>query len=271
MQENQETLQQETPQKKRSNKTKNTKGPVKMLDPKEDPQILSDNFTKIIPVDILKETKTLYWGGNGLGDRWANKKYNYGSVFSNKEPKIYSENDDDVIPPEILQEFLETNKGGIGIIGIFAFSKRENIEIRPINENIKKEIKKNPCVICGSKTDMACDHKNDLYNDERVLDSKTQIIDDFQPLCNHCNLQKKQVCIKEKQTQKIYSAKNIARYKQYRFEFPWEKKVFDKTDTKCKEDTYWFDPVEFDNKIYCYMSYRIPIVNEIKRKLIPIP
>ena len=261
MQENQETPQQETPTKSKL---------IKTLDLEEDPQVLSTNFTKIIPVDVLKETKTLYWGGNGLGDRWANKKYNYGSIYSKKEPKIYSENEDDVIPPEILQEFLKTNKGK-GIIGIFAFSKRENIEIRPINENIKKEIKKNPCVICGSKTEMACDHKNDLYNDERVLNMKTQIIGDFQPLCNHCNLQKKQVCIKEKQTQKIYSAKNIARYQQYRFEFPWEKKVFDKTDTKCKEDTYWFDPVEFDKKIYCYMSYRIPIVNEIKRKLIPIP
>ena len=122
MQENQETPQQETPQKKRSNKTKNTKSPVKMLDPKEDPQVLSDNFTKIIPVDVLKETKTLYWGGNGVGDRWGKKKYNYAFVFS-KKTLVYSENDDDVIPPEILQDFQEKNKG-MGIIGVFVFSKK---------------------------------------------------------------------------------------------------------------------------------------------------
>ena len=160
----------------------------------------------------------------------------------------------------------------MGIIGVFVFSKKhEKNQNRDITEIIRKEITSKSCVICGSKSDMACDHKNDLYNDERVLDSKTQNIDDFQPLCNHCNLQKRQVCKQETQTQKIYSAKNIARYQQYSFEFPWERKVFDKTDIYCKNDTYWFDPVEFDKKIYCYMSYVIPIVNEIKRKLIPIP
>jgi hypothetical protein len=241
---------------------------IKMLDPQEDPQVLSTNFTKIIPIDIIKQTKKLYWGGNGVGDRWANKKYNYGVVYSNKEPKIYSENDDDAIPPEILKAFLETNKG-TGIIGIFVFSNRENNQKRPINKIIHKEITSKSCVICGTKTDIICDHKNDLYNDERVLDSKRQKIDDFQPLCNHCNLQKRQVCKQETQTQKIYSAKNITRYQQYRFEFPWEKKVFDKTDIYCKNDTYWFDPVEFDKKIYCYMSYVIPIVNEIKRNPSP--
>lgn len=265
MQESQETSQLET-QLETPTKSKL----IKTLDPEEDPQVLSTNFTKIIPIHIIKNTKKLYWGGNGVGDRWANKKYNYGVVYSNKEPKIYSENDDDAIPPEILKEFLETNKG-TGIIGIFVFSKRENNQKRPINKMIHKEITSKSCVICGTKTDIICDHKNDLYNDERVLDSKTQNIDDFQPLCNHCNLQKRQVCKQETQTQKIYSAKNIARYQQYSFEFPWERKVFDKTDIYCKNDTYWFDPVEFDKKIYCYMSYVIPIVNEIKHKLIPIP
>jgi len=71
----------------------------------------------------------------------------------------------------------------------------------------------------------------------------------------------------EKQTEKLYSAKNIQRYKFYPFEFPWEKKVFDKNDTNCKVGTYWFDPVEFDKNIYYYSLYVIPIVNEIKSKI----
>lgn len=226
---------------------------------------LTNNFTKILPISLLKEHNKLYWGGNGVGDRWANKKFNYSVIYYNKKPKQYSENANDEIPPELLKEFLDNNKGS-GIIGIYVHSKKCNNKTRPINKIIHKEIIKNSCVICGTNTEIICDHKNDLYNDERVLDIKTQVLSDFQPLCNHCNLQKRQICKNEEKTQKIYSAKNIQRYKKYLFEFPWEKKVFDKTDITCKNDTYWFDPVEFENKIYCYISYVIPIVNAIKYK-----
>ena len=59
----------------------------------------------------------------------------------------------------------------------------------------------------------------------------------------------------------------MRKYQQHKFEFPWEKKIFDKTDINCKNDTYWFDPVEFHNKIDCYTSFVIPILNEIKRRV----
>lgn len=231
---------------------------------------LTHSFTEILSVNEIKKYKKLYWGGNGVGDRWANKKFNYSVIYSNKIPKKYSENETDEIPEEKLKNFLETNKGN-GIIGIFVYSKRTSNQTRPIKDEIKKKYKIQSCVVCGSKTDMVCDHKNDLYNDERVLNAETQNENDFQALCNHCNLQKRQICKEEEQNQKIYSAKNIQRYKQYRFEFPWEKKLFDRTDINCKTDTYWFDPVEFDNKIYCYMSYVIPIINMIKLKVKLIP
>jgi hypothetical protein len=227
---------------------------------------LTENFTKILSINEIKQYPKLYWGGNGVGDRWANKKFNYSVIYSNKNPKKYSENEDDEIPTEILQPFLDGNKG-VGIIGIYVYSKRTNTQKRPIHKIIHKEITSHPCVICGTSTDIICDHKNDLYNDIRVLDSTTQVLSDFQPLCNHCNLQKRQICKEEEKNQKIYSAKNIQRYKQYRFEFPWEKKAFDKMDVYCKNDTYWFDPVEFENKIYCYLSYIIPVLNEIKYKV----
>jgi len=227
---------------------------------------LTENFTKILSIDEIKKYPELYRDGkNGVGDRWANKKFNYSFIYSNKNKhtKNYSENDDE-IPPEKLREFLESNKGK-GIIGIYVYSKRTNSQTRTICDKIKKEIIKNSCVICGTNTDIICDHKNDLYNDIRVLNTSTQELNDFQPLCNHCNLQKRQICKNEEKTQRIYSAKNIIRYKKYNFEFPWEKKIFDKNDINCKKDTYWFDPVEFENKIYCYLSYVIPILNEIKR------
>ena len=227
---------------------------------------LTDNFTKIIHIDEIKKHPKLFWGGNGVGDRWANKKFNYSVIYSKKSPKKYSENEEDEIPTEMLEKFLDVNKG-TGIIGIYVYSKRSNNQKRPINKMIHKEVTSNSCVVCGSNSDVICDHKNDLYNDERVLNSTTQVLGDFQPLCNHCNLQKRQICKEEEQNQRIYSAKNIQRYKKYRFDFPWEKKVFDRTDIYCKNDTYWFDPVEFENKIFCYLSYVIPIINEIKNRV----
>jgi len=233
---------------------------------------LTNNFTKILSINEIKNKyKELYWGGNGLGDRWVNKKFNYSVIYTNKKPCLYSENENDEIPIEILNDFLlKNNKNNNGIIGIFVHSKRINNPKRPINKNIHKIITNLSCVICGTKNTV-CDHKNDLYNDSRVLDVKTQLISDFQPLCNHCNLQKRQVSKIEYKINKIYSAKNIERYKIYPFEFPWEKKVFNINDINCKIGTYWYDPVEFDRNIYYYSIYTIPIINELKIKFKLIP
>jgi 5-methylcytosine-specific restriction endonuclease McrA len=226
----------------------------------------TEHFTKIVSTnEIIESYKELYWGGNGVGDRWANKKFNYSVIYSKKPPSLYSENDDDKIPADTLDAFLRGNKG-VGIIGIFVHSKRTNNQKRPIRKNIHKEITSMSCVVCGTSATI-CDHKNDLYNDERVLSLDTQTLSDFQPLCNHCNLQKRQVCKTEEQTSRLFSAKNIQRYRVYPFEFPWEKKVFDKRDIQCKTGTYWFDPVEFDKNVYYYSVYVIPVINEIKRKV----
>lgn len=222
----------------------------------------SNNFTTIIPTNQIREGyPSLYWGRNGLGDRWAKKKFNYSSVLAN-DINCYSENLSDEIPKDLLNAFLENNTGN-GILGIFVHSRKDCIISRPIRNDIKKQISKLNCVVCGTNTTV-CDHKNDLYNDPMVLDKKTQSIDDFQPLCNHCNLQKRQVCIRENENGKLYSAKNIKRYNIHNFEFPWEKKIYDKSDKHCKIGTFWYDPVQFDENLFCYISYTLPIVNEIK-------
>ncbi len=226
---------------------------------------LSNHFTRIIPRNELRGTE-LDWGDNGIGDRFAKKQYNYGLVYSNKTTKIYSENDDE-IPVKKLDEFIGklTSCKTRQVVGIYVFSKKITNISRIIRADIKKIICSNPCVVCGSNSDIVCDHKNDLYNDARVLNTKTQLLSDFQPLCNHCNLQKRQVCKTEIFKQKIYSAKNIPSYRIYSFEFPWEKKVFDKNDIKCKEDTYWNDPVEFNIKLLWYIRF-IFVMKEIKNK-----
>lgn len=228
--------------------------------------LLSNNFTNIINRDILRNYEKLNWGDNGIGSRWLNSKFNYTVIYANKKTKLYSENDDDIISEQVLLNFLTNNKNKKGIIGIFVHSIRHNIIRRPIKKEIENEIKKMSCICCGSKSEIICDHKNDIYNDENVLCIKTQKLEDFQALCNHCNLQKRQIFKEEVVNNKIYSAKNILPYQMYNFEFPWEKKIFDKKDVNTKKDTYWYDPIEFNNKIYKYMMYVLPVVNEIKRR-----
>lgn len=228
---------------------------------------LSNNFTKIITIEEIMKNPVIFWGGNGVGDRFANKKFNYTSINRNRKYRTYSENDDESIDKELIENFLNTYTfKKQGIIGIYVHSHRKNIVKRPIRKDIDLEIKKSACVVCGTNNDIICDHKNDLYNDERVLNSKTQTIDDFQALCNHCNLQKRQISVKEKETFKLFSAKNLPMYKFYNFEFPWEKKAYDEENITVKTDTFWYDPVEFNRKIYLYSTITLPIIQEIKRK-----
>uniref|UniRef100_A0A6C0I0G6 HNH nuclease domain-containing protein n=1 Tax=viral metagenome TaxID=1070528 RepID=A0A6C0I0G6_9ZZZZ len=237
---------------------------------------LTDNFTKILSKNELQRHPKLKLSGNGTGDRWANKKFNYTVIYSTGITRTYSENtENDYINDTLLNAFLENyrsvrNSGSIssignssGIIGIFVHSVKQNIETRNIRANIKKEIKSRMCAMCDSYKEVECDHKNDLYNDKRVLILEEQSEEDFQPLCRRCNLQKRQHCIKEKETNKLYSGKQSQRYRSCTFEFPWEKKNFDINDPDCKKDTFWYDILEFDRKVHLYSIYW-PIIKKIK-------
>jgi hypothetical protein len=231
-------------------------------------QALSQSFTRIIPREELVGLKhgikfRLDWGANGIGDRWAQKKYNYSVVYRSGATKTYSENDDDTVDKKLVATFLKSRTSiSKGIIGIFVHSPRITVVTRPIRADIKREIVSEPCVNCGTSSEIVCDHKNDMYNDPLVLSTKTQTLDDFQPLCTHCNLQKRQIAKEEKETQKPYSAKQMARFKIYPFAFPWEKY----SSTYGKKDSYWYDPIEFQRKIYIYSVYVRPLLVEIKHR-----
>ena len=48
----------------------------------------TNNFTNILSTyDIKSKYPELFWGGNGVGDRWANKRFNYSVIKSNKSTK----------------------------------------------------------------------------------------------------------------------------------------------------------------------------------------
>lgn len=192
-------------------------------------------------------------------------------IYTNGRTKTYSENgENDYIDDTLLNTFLENYQNELsicrssGIIGIFPHSVRANIETRPIGAVIKKKIICKNCAMCGCSADIVCDHKNDLYNDKRVLILEEQSEDNFQPLCRHCNLQKRQICKEERRTNKLYSGKQAQRYKSYLFEFPWEKKNFDINDPDCKKDTFWYDILEFDRKVHLYSIYW-PSIKKIKK------
>jgi hypothetical protein len=235
---------------------------------------LSNDFSQVISRDECAKHPPLNWGNNGIGNRWCSGMFCYTAVYHNRH-KTYndvSNRVDDVIDQlnEFRSSFFSDHKRKQGIIGIFVHYtlKDEDKTKRPIRNDIAKKIKAQSCVHCGSTQALVCDHKNDFYNDTRVLKSKTQTIDDFQCLCTHCNLLKRQVCKDEKTKHKLHSAKLIPIFCVYYYEFPWEKKAYDLDDPNNKRDTYWYDPVEFSRKLHMYQTYTRPIIAEIKRKVI---
>lgn len=218
----------------------------------------TNNFTTIMAKSCLTIDgseddhikKSLNWGSNGLGDRFGRGMFNYTVIHKKGRTTRYSQDIDDTIDNNILQTFVDdSKKGRSGIIGLFIHSLKEKSTSRPIRDDIGIEVRKRSCVVCGSKSAVVCDHKNDLYNDDRVLSENTQNIDDFQALCNHCNLQKRQVCKDERKNRVLFSAKSIPQFSRLKFDFPWEKKEFDLTDKNCKVGTYWHDPLAFMDRI----------------------
>jgi hypothetical protein len=83
-------------------------------------------------------------------------------------------------------------------------SKNSN---RGIRSDIVRVIKNQTCAMLKTKANVEVDHKNGRYNDERVLNLKTQNIDDFQPLCKTINNIKRETCKKCKVTGERFDAK----------------------------------------------------------------
>ena len=115
---------------------------------------------------------------------------------------------------------------------------------RPIAQHIRDYYQGCVCVVCGTQ-DIIIDHKNDLYNDPRVLSVSTQTVEDFQPLCNSCNLRKRQVSKITRATGKRYSACNIPMLAIFEVDFIEGDESYDPSDVNAMVGTYWYDPVRF--------------------------
>jgi len=135
----------------------------------------------------------------------------------------------------------------------FDIYNNENINKRNIRQDIKNYHYKTGC---GSKSNLVIDHKNDLYNDPDVLNVNTQKIDDFQCLCNHCNLQKRQVCKYTKENKKRYGATNIPQLKIFNIDFIFGDESINLNDKNGLKGTYWYDPIAFMEHIKKSFIYK---------------
>jgi hypothetical protein len=116
---------------------------------------------------------------------------------------------------------------------------------RAIRKDIRHVLSKQPCVVCGSSSVIEIDHKNGLYNNPRVLNLKTQTIDDFQPLCKHCNDQKRQTYKWQTANNKRYPADLIPMLADLQFSYTQGNETFRKDDPDAMVGTFWYDPVAF--------------------------
>ena len=146
----------------------------------------------------------------------------------------------------------EPQRGPIKKIRIDGYSNNGKEMGRPIRKDIREELlSKYPrCIVCGCSSSLIIDHKNDLYNDPRVLNSETQIKDDFQVLCNHCNLQKRQVSVRTRETGKRQPASQISSVAIFGYDFIDNRGTdLDINDPTAMVGTYWYDPIAFMNFI----------------------
>jgi len=178
------------------------------------------------------ENGILSWGKNGVtrqGLFWGDNRYEW---------KFYRRND--------------KPSGEIIAIQTTGFNKHILLgQSRPIRSDIHRYHKQTigSCVVCGSKSELVTDHKNDLYNDPRVLNTATQTKEDFQCLCNHCNLLKRQISKKTLETGKRYSALNIPTMSIFGVDFIEGTEEFNRNDINAMVGTYWYDPVAFNKSI----------------------
>ncbi len=114
-----------------------------------------------------------------------------------------------------------------------------------INCDIKKNICKNPCAICGTTNNIECDHKNDcwIYNEPRIGIKEEQKLSDFQALCKHCNDVKRQAKAKMiKENKRQPPPPNIL---ELGIKFTNGDETFDINDPNWGIGCYWYDPIQF--------------------------
>jgi len=125
--------------------------------------------------------------------------------------------------------------------------KTKKTDTRPISKKVKEYINSLPSAHSGLKSinndKIVPDHKNGRYNDSSALSTKTQLIQDFQPLTNRENLFKRQICKVCTETNKRFDAKQLGFSTSF---IEGDENYND--DIKCN-GCYWFDCIKFKNSL----------------------
>jgi hypothetical protein len=195
--------------------------------------------------------------GNGGG--WARLDGDFGRklkvcVVKKNGSKRFSWNQTEEEETTIEEELCDkTFEKGTSIMLIKICGLQDLSSARPIRKDIRDALSKLPCVVCGTNSQIEIDHKNGLYNDPRVLNSQSQTVEDFQPLCKHCNDQKRQTCVWQKKQNKRYPATMIPQLAPFKVDFVQGDETYDETNVDALVGTYWYDPVEFMKKLILKM------------------
>lgn len=203
-----------------------------------------------------------YTSGDGAwrNDSDIGKKYKM-FRFSNKFPESveeintkislawknigFTDKDLEEIRKDFMKMKFDETKSSTNVQFIKIYGFGEQVKDQGIRQDIIREIKKLPCISCGTKNNIECDHKNDLYleNDPRIRIKETQRIDDFQPLCKHCNDVKRQIKAKTIKENKRQPAPGFA------INFVEGDETFNRSDPNWYKGTYWGDVKAFKKKL----------------------
>lgn len=182
-----------------------------------------------------------------LGKEYKMFRFSRTLDFNTKVSNCWSLSDEDKSMIQSIHKKLDfpKEKKGNDVCFIQFFGKGDKINDQSVRQDIFNEIRKKSCANCGTNTNIECDHKNDLKNDKRVLIKETQTLDDFQPLCKHCNATKREVLKKMKKTNKRIGAK----YLHFKIDFTEGDETLNIDDPNWYKGTYWGDCIKFKQSI----------------------
>ena len=188
-------------------------------------------------------------GKNGIRFSWnvVDISKNSNEMWSNIFQKFNIYNTYKSFSQKALTRKNKDNKAISGVKFLQFHGRKPIVPVidQGIRDDIRKHICSKPCCVCFRTDSIECDHKNDLKNNPRVLVKSTQILDDFQPLCKHCNMLKKSASQLRNKTNKRIGATRYGFSK----DFTIGDDTFNRNDPYWYKGTYWGDVMEFKKSL----------------------